>query len=131
MLNNGTITKTEIGNDNQLIVNSMPYKAVGIRIAKVTANGTDAQGRDICKMGTPLAGDITARQTPFVAAGADNCVGVLIHDVPLYEADAIANGSLLIDGGIVLEHADTDVQALIRATNLMGVNSNIKVVTKA
>lgn len=131
MLNNGSIETIQLGNDKQILVNSMPHVAVGCRIAaEAMANGTDAQGRDICKKGTPLTGDLTARQTLMTAAGADNCVGVLIHDVPLYEADAIGNGSLLVKGGIILEEIDTDIQALIRATNLMGVNSNITVVTR-
>lgn len=128
MLNNGTIETVSYGTDEQFIINSMPYKAVGCRVAAAVANGTDAQGRAIALKGTPLTGDLTARQTAMTAAGADNCVGVLVHDVPLWDGDA--NGSLLIDGGIILEETTTAVQALIRATNLMGVDSNIKVVTR-
>lgn len=130
MLNNPTITKTTLaGPGNQFLINSMPQKAVGCRVAAASANGTDSQGRAIVKMGTPLTGDLTDRQ---VAMTQDTTapIGLLIHDVPVWDGDA--NGSLLIDGGIVLEYADEDIQTLIEATPFVTetATSTIKVVTR-
>lgn len=128
MLNNPYIEKITAGVGNQFLINSMPQKAVGCRVPASLANGEDGFGRAIVKMGTPVSGDLTDRQVLVAAAGADDAVGVLIHDVPVWNGDA--NGSLLIDGGIILEYADEDVQALIEATNLMAVESNVKVITR-
>lgn len=129
MLNNPRIESLGTLTERQFIVNSMPYKAVGCRVAVAAANGEDEHGRPIAKMGTPLTGDLTARQTAMTAAIPSSCVGVLVHDVPLYGSEP-GNGSLLIDGGIILEDVDEDIRALIEATPLMNPESNIKVITR-
>lgn len=129
MFNNPRITKQSATVDNQMVINSMPHKAVGCRVPASAANGTDGLGRPIMKMGTPLTGDLTDRQTPMTVTPADAMpTGLLIHDVPLDGGDG--NGSLLIDGGIILEYVDEDIQTLIKATSVVDDGSNIKVLTR-
>lgn len=129
MLNNPVVETSEVlAPRNQFLVNSMPFKAVGCIVTEADSNGTDSNGKKIVKMGTPLTVDLTDRQTPGTVTTTGMPTGVLIHDVPVDGRNG--NGSLLIDGGIVLEYADTDIQTAIRATDLMNPESTIKVITR-
>lgn len=131
MLNNPTISKVAIGApNNQILVNSMPFKAVGVRIAAANSNGTDGLGRKIMRAGTPIEFDPTDRQTVATPVTDDTVMprGVLVHDVPLWNGDA--NGQAITDGGIVLEHVHEDIQTIIKATQLVTPESNILVITK-
>lgn len=135
---NPNVTKTEdILSENQIVANSMPHKAVGCRVAFASANGTrEIRGVSvpICKKGTPLYGTIENRSTLFTATAADPDdipAGVLIHDVPFYGTSPVeGNGSLMIDGGIIKEFIDTDIQAIIEATPLVKPGSHIKYIGK-
>ncbi len=82
-------------------------------------------GRKIVPAGTPLSGDLTARNTAFVKA-IDNtagsgspsngkaATGVLLHDVDVTDGDT--NGTLLIWGFVDLNKIDTTTAALLTAT---------------
>lgn len=118
-----------LGSTKQILANSMPFKAVGCRVPASLANGT-LNGQNIVKKGTPVICDLTDRSVAVTAATAEDATGVLVHDVPALETGQTYNGTLLIDGGIILEHIDTDIRALIQATPLVEATSNIKYIGK-
>ena len=65
--------------------------------------------------GTPIAGDLTARNTGFTAAktnsGASDAVGLLLHEVDA--SGAKQNGTVLVAGVVYLNKLDSSTQALI------------------
>lgn len=108
-------------NVNQILFCTDPQVSVGV-IVDNTASVTE-NGRKIVKAGTPLSGDLTARNTAFVKAAdtTNPATGVLLHDVDVTDGDN--NGTLLIFGFVNLERLDTTTAALItdtRKTELSG-----------
>lgn len=62
------------------------------------------------KAGTPLSGDLKARNTAFTASSSSpNCV--LLHDVKLEGTQA--NGTVIIQGAVDMLKMDSSVQSLI------------------
>lgn len=111
MLNQSGINKTVGTAPVQILFNVQNQMSVGVKIAKNFAGAVTENGRKIVKAGTPLTGDLTARDTAFTAAGADNAVGVLLHDVDVTDTDA--NCSLLIWGFVNLNRIDSTTAAKI------------------
>lgn len=108
-------------NVNQILFCTDPQVSVGV-IVNNTASVTE-NGRKIVKAGTPLSGDLTARNTAFVKAvdTTNPATGILLHDVDV--TDGNNNGTLLIFGFVNLERLDTTTAALItdtRKTELSG-----------
>ena len=122
MLNQSGIKKTTGAAPVQILFNVQNQMSVGIKLAKNFAGAVTENGRKIVKAGTPLSGDLTARETAFVkakdatAAGNDGkaATGVLLHDVDVTNGDN--NGTLLIWGFVDLNKLDTTTAALITAT---------------
>nr|DAH73190.1 MAG TPA: Head decoration protein [Caudoviricetes sp.] len=108
-------------NVNQILFYTDPQVSVGVVVddaASVTENS-----RKVVKAGTPLSGDLTARNTAFVKAAdtTNPATGVLLHDVDVTDGDN--NGTLLVFGFVNLERLDTATAALItekRKTELAG-----------
>ena len=113
MLNQSGITKVNGTAPVQILFNVQNQMSVGVKIAKNFAGAVTENGRKIVKAGTPLTGDLTVRDTAFTAAGADNAVGVLLHDVDVTDTDA--NCSLLIWGFVNLNRIDSTTAAKINA----------------
>lgn len=67
-------------------------------------------GKKVIKAGTPLAGNLKARQTAFTVA-TTGVVGIAVHDVDV--TDGEANGAVLFFGTVDYSKLDTAVQALI------------------
>lgn len=111
MLNQSGITKTVGTAPVQILFNVQNQMSVGVKIAKNFAGAVTENGRKIVKAGTPLTGDLTVRDTAFTAAGTDNAVGVLLHDVDVTDNDA--NCSLLIWGFVNLNRIDETTAAKI------------------
>lgn len=110
-------------NVNQILFCTDPQVSVGVVVDSTAGTEDEATGRTIVKAGTPLNGDLTARNTAFVKAADDStgsagdakpAIGVLLHDVDVTDGDA--NGALLIFGFVNLERIDTTTAALITAT---------------
>ena len=110
-------------NVNQILFCTDPQVSIGVVVDSTAGTEDEATGRTIVKAGTPLNGDLTARNTAFVKAADDStgsagdakpAVGVLLHDVDVTDGDA--NGALLIFGFVNLERIDTTTAALITAT---------------
>lgn len=116
MLNQSGITKITGAAPNQILFNVQNQMSVGIKLAKNFSGAVTENNRKIVKAGTPLNGDLTARNTAFVAAADSTApaVGVLLHDVDVTDADA--NATLLIWGFVNLDRVDETTAALITET---------------
>lgn len=120
MLNNTGITKVTGAAPVQILFNVQNQMSVSIVVDDGYSVTRD--GKKIVPAGTPLSGDLTARDTAFVqakdatAAGNDGkaATGVLLHDVDVTNGDN--NGTLLIWGFVDLNKLDTTTAALITAT---------------
>ena len=120
MFNNTGITKVTGAAPVQILFNVQNQMSVSI----VVDDGYSVTrgGKKIVPAGTPLSGDLTARETAFVqakdatSAGNDGkaATGVLLHDVDVTNGDN--NGTLLIWGFVDLNKLDTTTAALITAT---------------
>lgn len=83
------------------------------------------------KAGTPLAGDLTARDTAFTQATGADAVGVLLHDVPLKEGETTGNGVIVYEGTIDLLKLDGSVEALITSDVKTALKGAVKFVRGA
>ena len=71
-------------------------------------------GRKLIKAGTPVAGDLQNRQTPFtVAADGTGAVGVILHDVDVTKGTA--NSQVVIFGFIDVSKLDETVVPMVTA----------------
>lgn len=121
MLNQTGVKKTTYGAPVQILFNVQNQMSVGIRVDKTYYVTRD--GRKIVPAGTPMSGDLTARNTAFVKAADESqaskgdgkaATGILLHDVDVTDGDA--NGTLLIWGFVDLTKIDATTVALITAT---------------
>ncbi len=111
MLNNTGVKRTVYGNDTQILFAVEHQVSVGVVVAKSAGTLDTATGKTIVKAGTPLTGNLDARETAFTKAGEVDAVGVLLHDVDVSVADN--NGTLLIFGFVNTNRLDNATQALI------------------
>lgn len=115
MLNQTGIKKSSYVSTNQILFNTDPFVAVSIIVDDALGVTDSATGRKLVKAGTPLAGDLTKRETAFTAVNeasaslASNAKGILLHDVDVTTGDA--NGTLLIFGFVNVDRIDTTVMA--------------------
>jgi hypothetical protein len=116
MLNQTGIKKTTYGGPVQILFNVQNQVSVSIRVDDAYSITRD--GHKIVPAGTPLSGDLTARNTSFVKAvdTTHPATGVLLHDVDVTNGDA--NGTLLIWGFVDLTKVDSTTAALITATRM-------------
>lgn len=120
MFNNTGITKVTGAAPVQILFNVQNQMSVSIVVDDGYSVTRD--GKKIVPAGTPLSGDLTARETAFVqakdatSAGNDGkaATGVLLHDVDVTNGDN--NGTLLIWGFVDLNKLDSATAALITAT---------------
>lgn len=92
--------------------------------AQVTNTGVDADadGKKILRAGTPLAGDITKRDTAFTKTNGNTARAILLHDV---DVTAGANNATIILAGCVdLLKIDETTRALI-TNNVKGAIPNV------
>lgn len=112
MLNQTGIKKSSYVSTNQILFNTDPFVAVSIIVDDALGVADPATGRKLVKAGTPLAGDLTKRETAFVAvneASASDAKGILLHDVDV--TTGAANGTLLIFGFVNVDKIDATVMA--------------------
>lgn len=116
MLNQTGIKKTTYGGPVQILFNVQNQVSVSIRVDDAYSITRD--GHKVVPAGTPLSGDLTARNTSFVKAvdTTHPATGVLLHDVDVTNGDA--NGTLLIWGFVDLTKVDSTTAALITATRM-------------
>ena len=115
MFNRSGIKKETLAAPQQILFNVQNQVSVPILVDKTMASVT-VDGRKVVKAGTPLSGDLTARNTAFKAAVDTTApaVGVLLHDVDI--TDNNANGTLLIWGFVNLDRLDSATASKITAT---------------
>lgn len=109
-LNRSGIRKTEYVSEKQILFCKEGYVGVGVVVSQ--SAGESVEGRTIVKAGTPLAGDLTARQTAFTKAstGAESdVVGIAYHDIDVTDGDA--NATLMIAGYVNLDMVDSTVES--------------------
>lgn len=97
-------------NPKQIMLADSQMVSFGVVVAN-TGVEANAQGRKILKAGTPITGDIEARNTAFTKAGEENAVGILLHDVDVTEGNA--NGVIVLFGFVDLDKLEADAFALI------------------
>lgn len=113
MLNQAGVKKSSYVSTNQILFNTDPFVAVSIIVDDTLGVIDPATGRKLVKAGTPLAGDLTERETAFVAVNeasdsvASNAKGILLHDVDVTTGNA--NGTLLIFGFVNVDRIDATV----------------------
>lgn len=112
MFNVGGITKENVVNVNQILANTN-YIAVSA-IVDNTAKNADG----MCLAGTPLYGDLTARDgganayvKETTATGASNANCVLLHDI-VFDGSNDANATILIKGTVQLKNMAAATEAL-------------------
>lgn len=114
MFNNTGITKKTAVAPNQILMFTDLQVGVSIIVNNTGISAGD-DGKKIIKAGTPVSGDLTARDTAFTKAstteGVSNAVGVLLHDVDVTAGNN--NGTLLLFGFVDLNKLDTTTAALI------------------
>lgn len=92
--------------------------------AQVTNTGVDADsdGKKILKAGTPLAGDITKRDTAFTKTNGNTARAILLHDVDV--TDGANNATIILAGCVDLLKIDSTTRELI-TSNVKGAVPNI------
>lgn len=108
------------GNFHQILASTQPTLAFTVQVKPATVtqqegSTTTTAPVTLIKAGTPLTGDLTARNTAFTPA-TTSAVGVLLDDVDV--SGGQAEGSLLVLGAVDLKKMDTDVAALYTSTLL-------------
>ena len=108
----GRLVVTRGAAPKQILAVVDPQVSFTVQMAQAAA--VTVEGRKIIKAGTPLTGDLKARNTAFAAAGADNAVGVALHDYDVTDGDA--TGALLVFGFVDLKKVDEDIAAKITSS---------------
>ena len=108
-------------NTNQILFCTEPQVSVGIIVPE--ALGVTEGTKQVVKAGTPIAVDLTARNTAAAAAGADDAVGILLHDVDV--TDGNNNGTLLIHGFVNMDRIDATTAAKITAGVKAALKGNV------
>lgn len=122
MLNQSGIKKTSATTRKTILI--APELAFSMS-CMVANTGVDAgeDGKKIVKAGTPLAGDLMARDTEFTVAGTeDTPVGILLHDVDVTEGTA--NAQVVVFGFVDVTKLEEEV-----ATVLVGATSKLPKIT--
>ena len=118
MLNNTGIKKETYGSGNQILFAVEHQVSRGIVVDETVgvAEGT----KKISKAGTPITGNLDARETAFTAAVSSgdtnttsNAVGILLHDVDVTAGDN--NGTILLFGFVNTNRIDDETKAKITA----------------
>ena len=97
------------GPDKQILIAEDSFKVtLGAVIAATGA--VEVDGKKIIKAGTPVKGDLKARNTAFTKeAEAPNAI--VLHDVDV--TNGANNGTIVIAGAVDLNRLDADAAALI------------------
>lgn len=114
MLNNTDIKKETYGSGKQILFAVEHQVSMGIVVAQSV--GVTEGTKKIAKAGTPLAGNLDARETAFKAATTtmdSNAVGILLHDVDVTVGDN--NGAILLFGFVNTNMIDSTTKEKITA----------------
>lgn len=113
MLNQTRVEKFAGSTRKTILVDEMNSTALSCVVANTGVSAND-NGKKIIKAGTPVAGNLQKRNTPFtVAADGTNAVGVILHDVDVTAGDA--NSQVVIFGFIDVSKLESDVVTMVNA----------------
>lgn len=114
MLNNTGIKKETYGSGNQILFAVEHQVSMGIVVDQSV--GITEGTKKIAKAGTPITGNLDARETAFTEAttsAGTNVVGILLHDVDVTIGDN--NGAILLFGFVNTNRIDSTTKAKITA----------------
>lgn len=114
MLNQSGVVKVSGTTRKTILVDEKNSTALSIVVAN-TGVTADADGKKIIKAGTPVYGNLEARNTAFTISGSEGEVpaGIILHDVDVTAGDA--NSQVVIFGTIDVSKLDSDVQTALTA----------------
>lgn len=111
MLNQTGIKKTSAVTRKAILIAPELAFSLSCKVAN-TGVGAGEDGKKIVKAGTPLAGDIEARDTAFTVAGSEATpCGILLHDVDVTEGTA--NAQVVIFGFVDSSKLDESVTQML------------------
>ena len=112
MLNQSEVTRRQGTTRKTILVDEFNSTALSCMVSDTGVS--EENGRKLIKAGTPVAGDLQNRQTPFtVAADGTGAVGVILHDVDVTKGTA--NSQVVIFGFIDVSKLDDSVVPMVTA----------------
>ena len=90
MFNRTGITKVVGTAPVQILFDVEHQMSVPVKVSGSSENYVTENGHNIVKAGTPLAGDLLARNTAFTTTNANTAVAILLHDVDITDGAANA-----------------------------------------
>ena len=95
MLNQSEVTRRQGTTRKTILVDEFNSTALSCMVSDTGVS--EENGRKLIKAGTPVAGDLQNRQTPFtVAADGTGAVGVILHDVDVTKGTANSQVVILV-----------------------------------
>lgn len=123
-------------NPKQIMLADSQMVSFGV-VVDNTGITADSNGKKILKAGTPIYGDIEARNTAFVKStetagsegkpGTNNAVGILLHDVDV--TNGKENGVIVLFGFVDLDKLEEDVFKLITDAVKTALNGKVTFLT--
>lgn len=116
------VIKETYGVDKHILIANNSYMVT--LPAQVTNTGVDADadGKKILKAGTPLAGDITKRDTAFTKTNGNTARAILLHDVDV--TAGASNATIILAGCVDLLKIDSTTKELI-TSDVKGAVPNV------
>lgn len=115
MLNQSEVKVTSATTRKTILVAEEMAVAFSCKVSDSGVSTTD--DKKVVKAGTPLAGDLTARETAFtVAADGTGAVGLLLHDVDV--TSGTKNAQVLVFGFVDVSKLESDVASMVQAAKL-------------
>lgn len=112
MLNQSEVTRRQGTTRKTILVDEFNSTALSCMVSDTGVS--EEGGRKLIKAGTPVAGDLQNRQTPFtVVADGTGAVGVILHDVDVTKGTA--NSQVVIFGFIDVSKLDDAVVPMVTA----------------
>lgn len=109
MLNQSGISKVSATTEKTILIAPELAFALSCKVAN-TGVSAGADGKKIIKAGTPLAGNMEARETAFTVGTDANAVGIILHDVDV--TDGTKNAQVCTFGFVDSGKLDSTVAAM-------------------
>lgn len=112
MLNQTGITTKTAGTRKTILVDELNSTAFSV-VVDATGVSEDSEGKKILKAGTPIAGDLKARNTSWKKE-TTSPKGILLHDVDV--TTGARNAQVVVFGFIDVSKVEDDVKAMLTST---------------
>lgn len=119
MLNQTGITTKEGMTRKTILVDEKNSTAFSCNVSNAGIDA-DANGKKIVKAGTPVVGDLTARDAAFTVATGDDATGVILHDVDV--TTGTANSQVVVFGFVDISKLEADVVTKLTANIKKSLN---------